>query len=547
VKTRLQETFYRVTGRTELAEALVAERQMVAHLQESIGDLEQRLFEPGWQRMLAFADMEFTRDGLRQMAAICRLFAIKNPLIKRGLGLRQAYVWGGGVTVRAGTTKQRPGLVSRSQQDVNQVVQDFLDANEATFSGPTARQRHELSLGTDGSVFFALFTKPRTGQVQVRVLPFDEITEIITDPQDRSRRWFYKRTWTEAIFNPQTGTQTPEMRVTYYPDVTYRPKRRLPQIGGARVNWDAPVAHVSVNRPEGWLFGIPDAYAAVDWAHAYKEFLEDWAKLVKALSRFAWRATSKAGKQATIRSKLAGLPTRDPVTNEALDVGATALMDPSTMLEPISKSGAVTVDAESGRPLAMMVAAALGVPVTMLLSDPGQTGARAVAETLDQPTELEMQARRDVWAEAYRVIIAYVIDAAARAPQGTLKGSVVRDGDTETVALTGDTDRTVEVSWPDLDDIDVEKVVKAIALADQVGYLPPLVIVRLLLIALGVDDVDAVLDEVTDDEGNFVPPDVSAGQVAVDAFNRGDNPAAALNGGQDSGATAPPEDSTEET
>jgi hypothetical protein len=47
----------------------------------------------------------------------------------------------------------------------------------------------------------------------------------------------------------------------------------------------------AVNRLDGWKFGIGDAYAALPWARAYDGFLTDWAKLVKALSRFAWRLT----------------------------------------------------------------------------------------------------------------------------------------------------------------------------------------------------------------------------------------------------------------
>ena len=34
-----------------------------------------------------------------------------------------------------------------------------------------------------------------------------------------------------------------------------------------------------------------DVYAAMPWARAYKGFLTDWARLVKALSKFAWRLT----------------------------------------------------------------------------------------------------------------------------------------------------------------------------------------------------------------------------------------------------------------
>ncbi|MBN6054528.1 hypothetical protein JYK22_21480, partial [Nonomuraea sp. RK-328] len=535
IVSRLQEGFYRATGQTELAEAVRAERQMVAHLQESLADLEARMYEPGWQKLTAAADREFTREGLAQITAVCRIMTIKSPLLRRGLSLRTGYVWGQGVQISARATGEQG-------QDVNSVVQKFLDdpGNRRTFTGDQAHEELERALYSDGNVFLALFTSPRTGRVQVRTLPWDEITDVICNPDDRSEPWFYRREWWQDR-RTDTGI-IQERHVAYYPALGYNPKlkpRRLtfPYYGDttlAEVYWDAPVYHVKVNAQLGWKFGLPDAYAAVDWAQAYKTFLEDWAVLIKALSRFAWRLTSKGSKQAQARQRIAAAPTTDRYTGEPQRAGATALMTPDMMLEAVPKSGA-TIDSESGRPLAAMVAAALDVPVTMLLGDPGTTGARATAETLDTPTERSMELRRSVWGECRRQILDYVIDQAVKAPQGPLKGKVTRDDDgRETVELAQGTDRTIDISWPDIDDLDPAVIIDSIVKADATGYLPPLTVVRLLLEALGVRDVDSILDSLTDEEGNFRPPEGAAGaagQAAVDAFRRGEDPARTLGGG----------------
>ncbi|MEV6036022.1 hypothetical protein AB0L65_33045 [Nonomuraea sp. NPDC052116] len=535
IASRLQETLYRVTGRTEMAEAVRAERQMVAHLQESLADLEHRMYEPGWQKLTAYAEREFTREGLQQITAVCRIMTIKSPLLRRGLSLRTGYVWGQGVQISARATGEQG-------QDVNSVVQAFLDdpGNRRTFSGDQAHEELERALFSDGNVFFALFTSPRTGRVQVRTLPWDEITDVICNPEDRSEPWFYRREWWQDR-RTETGV-IQERHVAYYPALGYRPAlrpRRLtfPMYGDsglADVIWDAPVYHVRANSQLGWKFGIPDSYAAIDWAQAYKSFLEDWATLIKALSRFAWRLTSKGSKQAQARAKMATAPTTDRFSGEPQRAGATALMTPDMALEAIPKSGA-TIDSESGRPLAAMVAAALDVPVTMLLGDPGTTGARATAETLDTPTERSMELRRSVWGEAWRQILDYVIDQAAKAPSGPLKGKVSRDDDgLEVVDLAQDTDRTVDISWPDIDDLDPAVIIDSIVKADATGYLPPLTVVRLLLEALGVRDAESIIDGLTDEEGNFKPPEGTAGaagQAAVDAFRRGEDPARMLGGG----------------
>ncbi len=94
VVARLQEVWYRITGRAEIAARLRAERETVQFLRESIADLEQRMFEPGWRRLTASAEQEFTLEGLRQITAVCRVMTLKNPMIRRGFALRAAYVWG---------------------------------------------------------------------------------------------------------------------------------------------------------------------------------------------------------------------------------------------------------------------------------------------------------------------------------------------------------------------------------------------------------------------------------------------------------------------
>ena len=487
-----------------LNEQLGQERNNNELLAESVADLERALVEPGWIRMLAQAQIEFAPEALEQMHAICRLYAIKNPLIKRGLGLRSAYVWGSGVEITARANGREAG-----EQDVQAVVNTFLTdpGNQRAVTGPEARDQLERSgLGTEGEVFLVCFTLPVTGEVSVRTISPDEIVDVICNPDDSSEPWYYLRRWTEDRFNTQTGTHQISRREQFYPCIDYQPRARPARLGAVPVKWDGPVLHVAVNRPRGWKRGIPDSYAAIDWARGYKEFLEDWARLMKSLSRYAWKATvpGKAASQA--RAKIAQAPTVNDITGAPNAAGATVIVSPEAALEAISKSGA-TIDAESGRPLAMMVASALGVPVTMLLGDPGQVGARATAETLDRPTELEMNQRRDLWGAVYLRLIRYVVASSARAPKGVLQGKVSLDEyGRETVILAGDTEQTVDVVWPELDDTDPAKMVEAITKAAGVGVVPPEVLLRLFLTAFGVRNVDTLVEAMVDEDGAFIWP-----------------------------------------
>lgn len=531
-----------------LREALDVAQNNLELLSESYSALELAAEDRGWQRMLTAGEREFTRDGLRQISALCRLHLLKHCLVRRGLLLKSFYVFGGGVeiTARADGHEDRAG-----EQDVNAVVQEFLDDrdNRRALTGASAHQRLENALGTDGNVFVGLWTKPQTGRVQARIVPWDEIEDVISNPQDASEPWYYLRQWRETTVNVNTGMPETRDRKAYYPALNYTPRNRPKSLGPVPVLWDTPIRHVKVNDQQGWRFGVGDAYAALDWARAYREFLEDWAKLVKALSRFAWKSTVPGRKAAAARTRIAAAPSMN-ATGEPNGAGATALLSPDVTLEAIPKTGA-TIDSESGRPLATMVAAALGIPVTMLLGDPGVTGARATAETLDQPTELEMGARREIWSELFRDVCEHVIREAVRAPKGKLQGKVDRDEyDREIVVLAGDTDMTVDIQWPDLTDLDTDKMVAAIVAANSTGVIPPEVILRLLAMALGVKHVDELLDKMLDGEGNFEypePPPMAGGlgQLAADAARAGVDPANVDGQGQ-GGEPAKPDPATAE-
>lgn len=490
-----------------------------AELREELSALAARIEESTmvasseWLRSLTDSDTQTSHGQLRDIVNVCRAHAVANPLIRRGLNLRASYVWGGGFQIQVRDSAD-------GGQDVNAVVQAFLDTPGNQL---LEHDVNEKALGTDGGVYFACFTDPRTGAVQVRRLPWDQIVDIITNPEDASEPWYYYREWQVQTIS-QNGRIEFESRAAYYPALRYRPQVRPKQLvidgrDPAPVVWDAPVHHMAVNRLDGWLFGLGDAFAAIDWARAYSVFLEDWAKLMKALSMFAWRLTTKSTKTTGIAAKIAAAGVDGAV-------GATAAGTPDTMLEAIPKTGA-TIDSESGRPLAAMVAAALDVPVTMLLGDPGTTGARATAETLDRPTEDMAQLRQRAWSDTFRTVVGYVIDQAVKAPAGPLQGTVTRDPYTgrEVITITGDAVRTVDVLWPPLDKIDPAALVKAIVEADSTQVIPGVVVLRLLLQALRVDDIDEVLAQAVDEQGNLRDRTINAGQAAVDAFHRGDDPA----------------------
>lgn len=493
---------------TPITEATIASERDAAQAQalmlaESLADLELAMEDRGWKKLGQQAD-EFTPQGRRKAVEYARLMAVANPLISNAIAIRTGYIWGSGVEV---LVKDDPD----QGQNVGAVVGGFLDDADvrATFSGSQAREETERALATDGERFWALPTDRVTGEVQVIPVDCLEIVDVVTDPENVHRPTFYKRvyTTTEAA---DDGRRREVQRTVYYPALGYRPSQRVKRIGANEVRWDQPMLHIAVNRVG--RRGTGDAYPALAWAKASKEFLESWIVLTRSLAQFAWRATTH-GKTERVAQKV-----MSQVGPYAQQMAGTAIMDAGTTLEAIPKTGA-TIDANSGRPIQMMVAAAFHIPVTMLLGDPGASGARAVAETLDRPTENAMRLRRELHTAAIRAVCEHVIDAAVYA--GRLKGTVVRRGDREYVELPEGDSRTIQIVWPDFDSANTTERVAAVVQAYQTETLPPLVAARMLLQALGERDVDEILSQITDDQGRFIPPDVIAQQARQYAQDRG--------------------------
>lgn len=444
-----------------------------------IGRLELALEDIGWHRLVARAATEFSRAGLERIAVLSELMWRKNPLIRRAVNVRTLYTWANGVTVRA------------RDEDLNEVVQGFYadPQNQLAVFGHEACERLDRTLATRGNLVFVLVTAPASGWVQVRTIPWTELQEPYRNPDDRTDTWFWLRRYTDP-----SGTIVEQ----WHPDIDHQPVGIRPSHHeGVPVVWDQPVLVETADRLDGDTWGVPEVYAALDWAKAYKEFLEDWAGYVAALADFAWRhKTNSKASAARVAATHAGNRGYDQ-QGARRQAGAAAVGTDVDGLEPVKQTGA-HVDATSGRYLAVMVGAAMDVPYSILTGDADHSNL-ATAQTLDRPMELALTSRRRQWASLYRRLFQYVIDAAVRAPRGSVSGTVGRDewGRT-TVTLPDDLDVTIDVDWPPLVEHDLKDYIEAASKANDTGLMPPDVTLRLLLTAFGVDDVDEHVDNVID-------------------------------------------------
>lgn len=278
-----------------------------------------------------------------------------NPLVKRGVGIRNAYMW-----EHLPETKSEP-------------LKPLCTAD--------ARMRDETAFCTDGMV---LYVVDRMGRKAAPV-PLNRVSALaraagatgeadvfafLIDPVPLS-----------AALDGTVPKPDPEWIV-----VDGQPFAPVKDPSGRKTNPRLRAVYEVVNRQVGDEWGKPDLLGAVYWAQAYKEFLEAAHTMSKALARVAFKVTSmNAKQQGAVLSQMAG----------SQGVGGIASLGMGQEFQAVSKAGA-GIEFSTGAPLAAMVSAALDVPLSVLLTD-GSAGGRQGAEAaLEDPTIKAFDLRRQL-------------------------------------------------------------------------------------------------------------------------------------------------------
>jgi hypothetical protein len=387
-------------------------------LSESLSNISMMLDSQGWNPIYEAQKGGMLLEDLKRASLQLRELAVGNPLIKRGAKLRSSYVWSRGVNM--------PRFSARIRNKM------FTTLNERYIFSPEAYEELEMAAYTDGNVFLL----GNDSDNQFMRVPLEEISGVMTDPDNKENIWAVRRTWKRKV-----GITETEIIRWYYTD-NYPTNRRRPTNvqNSAGVNETADTSktmfYQSFNRQVGWTFGVPDAISVIAWAKLYREFLENGAIMTKALAQFAYKLSSKG--RGGISNAAAKIATPDGQANR---VGATAAMGSDVDLVPMPRAGA-GYDFESGKSLASMIAAGLEVSVVALLADPGSSGSYGTAQTLDTPTQKAMEVRQRTWGGLFKRVVRYM------GAQGE-----------------------IDITWPSIETEPTHRMVQALAMAWESGVL----------------------------------------------------------------------------
>jgi hypothetical protein len=329
-----------------------------------------QLEDAGWNLLGTRPKEGFSLEQLRQISYQLREWSDTNPLLVHGHEVRSSYLFATGYDI---TREDGSPTQSRYQK----IIDDPLN-QRAVFS-LQALSSNERSRYTDGNLFI-LWDKITS---RFSRLQFGEVYDAVYNPDDVEDLWFIMRSYTRREVNIASIYLTPEaelVRIWYATD-TYR--GTVPdQINGFPVSKSVIIIDDRVNRHAGATWGVPDSFAAAPWALAYSAYLRDGTKLLASLAEYAWKITPKTASGALNAG--AAL---------ASNRGAGKNIVSNDNIQSLPRNNAV--DLHTGRPIAAQAAAALGISVSLLLADPGESGSFGAAQTLTDPTVKTMQFRQN--------------------------------------------------------------------------------------------------------------------------------------------------------
>lgn len=486
-------------GLKEAVTALEVSQERLMRSKEGIADLEISLEDMGWREMnTPFGSVNFTRANLRQIMSLSRLMYLKNPLIKRAVTVQELYVFGSGCTIKADST------------DVQEVLDDFFShkKNQKVIGQSWPEREREQRI--DGNTFFVFFKNKVNGAARVRLIPVDQIDEVVVNPEDSKEPWYYKRTPITSINGDQVETSDSML----YPDIGYNPRVKpasyTTQSGTYPVKWDTGILHVKTGGLSVMSLGLPELYATLNWATAYKKILENFATIIQAYARIAMKMTGLAGKAgvAAAKSKLNTAVNTGRLldNNPPPNTGSWAMLSGNVDVSPI-KTANSTTGPDEARALRSMVASGSDTPEHFF--GDSDIGNFATSTTLDRPTELKMVSRQGMWSFVMQEMIGKLIEWSAVAPDGKLRNagyiaSIKRDPFDGELSVTVTPPKggslRVTVTFPSILERDVVDRVRAVVQAATLGgskaegIIPDRkYLAKLLLIALGEKDVDAMI------------------------------------------------------
>ena len=422
-------------------------------IREATASVERDLAieDKGWLNLSGITGDVITAASRIDNLKLSRLYSVKDPLGRQSIRLWTDYTFGQGITWN----------IDEKNKKTLEVLERFWGNNPTVYSARGQRKTSDKLL-IDGEVFFAIFLG-KTGDEKIRLIDPLEITEIITNPDDREDVRFYRREWTDTAGKGHD---------VIYRDWTNEKNEAALDSQGATVQKtdDALIYHLPYNTIS--QRGNPLLLPALDWIRYYRKFLSSRIAIMLALARFAWLTKVKGGQTAVDRLK-------NTVDGETPEAGSWQFENEGSATTPIKTDTGASGAAQDGRMIKLMIIAAVGL-YEQYFGDIS-TGNLATSKTVEQPMVKQFQSLQSIWKDTYKDI----------------NNIVLKHNSVPEEAWYVDIDFPL-IAPEDLSGLS-DSIQKMVQTFPGFAFSPE--VLQMALISIGVDDTQEALDSMSQETG----------------------------------------------
>jgi len=346
--------------------------------------------------------MDTSETFRAQIVKECRSLYVFDPLTQFAIELWTDYAFG-----------SKPNLTAEDTA-AQETWDEFWNAERnAPVLGDRKLHKNSETLLTDGELFFAVFASRLDGLSTVRLIPTDQIKEILTDPGDSSVALYYRRDYT----TPDGAFET-----VYYPCWSASPEQlalaNLPS--GAKladqVNPQTDVVVMQAAFREIGGRGWPLATASVDWSKEYRQFLQNRAAVSRAAATWVEKIKAKTGQRGldAMKSRLgSAIGATDMYDSNPPPVAGSTWLENEAATREWMNRPTNSADAEKDG-MALLTQAGLGYKLYPHYLGRGDTYRLATSTAMEGPTLKSFNRYQSFWSSVWRDLFKIVAMMAER-------------------------------------------------------------------------------------------------------------------------------------
>lgn len=379
-------------------------------------------------------------------------------------------------------------LKPKAGQALQETVDEFFNDpdNQLSVFSPQAIEQLNLAFMLDGEVFIACNTTAADHRVKMHLIPANEITEVVTHPDNPSRVIAYQRTYKPEWFNWSTGKRefSQQSVVAYYRDI------ETPDPFGTEATEDPEAARVLAQCPAllddvcimqvrvntTGLRGVPLVARAIEWARAHHRCVTDLVCYTRAITAIAWI------KKALTRSQSAFAASAAVGVDSPAGPGATYTTSGSTDIQSVNVSTAGTNVLETACRMTFLQVIRC-FPFAETWYGDVSRGSYATAQSVELPAMWGLRYWQNSFRGPFLRLIRFAVDRAI---------------DKKPDLNIGGQSRNVDIEFPrpePRDDSSAPNLILAITNSAIEGALPWREASRQILESLGVTESATIIEE----------------------------------------------------